>query len=63
MANGGRVGFGVVEFLVAHLKGVVAFDGVDDGFEVFEASGDIFEQELVLDGQTIEEDVVDGECA
>ena len=61
--DGCRVRFVVGEFLVAHLQGVVVFDCVDDGFEVFEPGWDIFQQELVLDGEAVEEDIVDGKGA
>jgi hypothetical protein len=42
---------------------VVIFDGLDDSLEVFQTDGDVFQQELVLDGQAVKEDVVDGKGA
>ena len=40
---------------------MVVFDGVDDGLEMFQSGGDVFQKELVLDGEAVEEQAVDGE--
>ena len=37
-------------------------DGIDDDRQVFESCRDVFQQQLVFDGKTIHEYVVDAEC-
>ena len=41
----------------------MAFDGIDDGFKVFQTRRDVFQKELVFDGETVQKQAVDGECA
>lgn len=42
---------------------MVLFDGVDDDFKMFQSGGDVFQQDLVFDGETVHKQTVDGERA
>ena len=57
----GGVGLGIAEFLIAHLEDMMGFDGLDDGFEMLQSCGDVFKKKLVLDGEAVHEQAVDGE--
>jgi hypothetical protein len=38
----------------------MVFDSVDDGLKVLQSSGDVFQKELVLDGEAVQKQAVDG---
>lgn len=59
----GGVGVGVAEFFVAHHQGFLLLYGIDDDGKEFGACGDVFQNQLILDGESVHEHVVDGECS